>query len=182
MEKGMFTSLSGEWETPREVFAFAERKWGPFDLDAAANEHNHLCDNYCGTDGSYIDGIKVTNDSGLTADWTVLSAYGPIWLNPPYGRGMNEWVQKCAAEVTNKARIVALLPARTDTRWFKLAWETCSEIAFLSGRLKFLLEGEPQGTAPFPSMLARWDGTLGLRSIGPTVWLVTTEYLKESHA
>ena len=50
-----------------------------------------------------------------------------------------------------KAKVVMLLPARTDTKWFHdYIYGNC-EIRFLRGRLKFV--GAKNG-APFPSMIA----------------------------
>jgi len=46
---------------------------------------------------------------------------------------------------------VCLLPARTDTRWWKDYVMKASELRFISGRVKF---GDSKVGAPFPSVIA----------------------------
>lgn len=80
---------------------------------------------------------------------------GLIYVNCPYGRTIGRWTAKCRNEAEEGAEIIALLPARTDTRW----WRDCTPprsaraVAFLRGRLRFV--GAPAG-APFPSCLVYW--------------------------
>jgi site-specific DNA-methyltransferase (adenine-specific) len=80
---------------------------------------------------------------GLTLDWSGRRVY----CNPPYGRGVANWLDKGpSADLA-----VFLLPARTDTIWFhRIVLPFASEIRFLQGRLKF---GDGKGWAPFPSMI-----------------------------
>lgn len=66
-------------------------------------------------------------------------------MNPPYGRVIGDWVKKLSE---NKG--VALLPARTDTKWFHDYIYGKAEIRFLKGRVKF---GDGKNSAPFPSMI-----------------------------
>ena len=72
-----------------------------------------------------------------------------VWLNPPYGRTIGQWVRKAYEESRQGATVVCLLPARTDTAWFH---EYClqGEIVFIRGRLRF---GGAKWNAPFPSMI-----------------------------
>lgn len=71
-------------------------------------------------------------------------------MNPPYGKEIIEWVKKAAL---SPAITVALLPARTDTRWYQ-EWVQpyASEIRFINGRIRF--RGNMTGSAPFPSIIA----------------------------
>ena len=74
-------------------------------------------------------------------------------MNPPYGREIGKWVKKAYEESRKKnTMVVALLPARTDTKWFhEYIYEMYGvKIEFLKGRLKF---GNSKNSAPFPSML-----------------------------
>ena len=73
-------------------------------------------------------------------------------MNPPYGQEISKWVRKAA---TSPAITVALLPARTDTRWYQ-EWVQpyASEVRFLAGRLRF--RGATSG-APFPSIIAIYN-------------------------
>lgn len=72
---------------------------------------------------------------------------GVIWCNPPYGREVGKWVEKCA---NYDGLAVMLLPARTDTRWFHEFIYNKAEVRFIKGRLKF---GGSKNSAPFPSMV-----------------------------
>ena len=75
-------------------------------------------------------------------------------MNPPYGSQISKFVEK--ASTSGAELVVAILPARTDTRWF---WDFVlekAEIRFIKGRLKFERPDGPQGTAPFPSIIAIW--------------------------
>jgi len=58
-------------------------------------------------------------------------------------------MRKAHEEVGKGARVVALVPARTDTTWWH---DYCIqyEIRFIKGRLKF---GNSKNSAPFPSAL-----------------------------
>ena len=91
------------------------------------------------------------NINGLIQPWT---DKGLVFVNPPYGRGLTRWVQKCSEEAAKGAEIVLLIPARTDTKYFhNYVWNTAQEICFVKGRIVFM--GEEHG-APFPSALVYW--------------------------
>ena len=74
----------------------------------------------------------------------------PWFANPPYGRHLGDWTQKMVVS----GRGVALLPARTDTRWFHEDVLPYARIEWLRGRLHF----DDAGPAPFPSMLCWYGG------------------------
>jgi len=84
---------------------------------------------------------------GLKQDWN-----GTCWMNPPYGREIGKWVEKAYSEAQKGNTIVALLPARTDTRWFHdhIYMMNGVEFELIKGRLKF---GDSKNSAPFPSMV-----------------------------
>lgn len=131
-----FSSETNEWSTPQDFFDHLDREFG-FTLDVAATAKNAKCDRFF-----------TLHDNGLSKDWT-----GEIvWMNPPYRRQIPRWIEKAKHE---KAIVVCLVPARTDTKWWAKFWdydrhrpiEGC-EVRFLPKRLKF--EGNPKD-APFPS-------------------------------
>lgn len=74
-----------------------------------------------------------------------------MFCNPPYGRELPKWIEKCYKE-SSTATVVMLIPARTDTKAFHEYIYNKAEIRFIKGRVKFLIDGE-QGDAPFPSMI-----------------------------
>lgn len=135
-------SQTDDWATPQELFDRLNA-YHNFDLDAAASSMNHKVDNWLG-----LDHPDPARKDGLTAEWDGQH----VWLNPPYGRILNQWVAKAADHAyRNKAEVVLLLPARTDTRWFH---DYCIHhaVEFIRGRVKF---GDSKNAAPFPSMIVR---------------------------
>lgn len=133
-----FSSQKQDWTTPPELFEWADKVWGPFNLDAAATKETALCARYL-----------TPEDDALSQDWS-----GRVWLNSPYGREIGAWVAKAHRESLRCEVIVQLLPARPDTAyWHDLIWAEAAEILFLRGRLRF---GGAPHSAPFPSALVVW--------------------------
>lgn len=135
--KTMFSSKTDLWATPKELFDELNKKYH-FTLDVCATPQNTKCKHFFTPE---IDGLK--------QEWT-----GVCWMNPPYGREINKWVRKAYFEAVEmkKCTVVALLPARTDTKWFhNYIYEMYSvSYKFIKGRLKF---GDCKNSAPFPSMI-----------------------------
>jgi phage N-6-adenine-methyltransferase len=135
--KALFSSASAEWSTPQDLFDQLQDEF-KFDLDAAASPDNAKCEAYF-----------TKEDNGLNISW----GGRRVWVNPPYGNAIGKWILKACDEILfhDGARVVVMLvPARTDTRWWKTAKEGGAEIRFLFGRLKF---GGSKNSAPFPSAI-----------------------------
>lgn len=140
---GMRTSLDDTWTTPKDFFDEINKEFN-FGLDAAALQASTLVpDNWYRPDHP-----DVSRRDGFTREWHT-DTDKPIWLNPPYGRVIKQWVAKAAQEAWVGGVVVCLVPARTDTAWWH---ESCimHEVRFLRGRLKF---GNSKNSAPFPSAL-----------------------------
>jgi len=151
------TSHREDWRTPPDLFAALNAEFG-FTLDAAANAANHLCERY-----------YTAEDSAFGHSWKGER----VFCNPPYGRDSGRWIAKFAEAVHEGAQvIVALLPARTDTRAFHdyLYQKPGVELRFLRGRLRFGHPdtGVPMNPAPFPSMIAIFRNTQSTTSQGDT--------------
>ena len=86
------------------------------------------------------------DQDGLAQPW-----FGRVYMNPPYGRReIDRWVAKLCEEVSagHTTEAIALVPARTDTQWFRrLSEYVC---CFVRGRLTFIGNRD---AAPFPSAL-----------------------------
>jgi len=135
-----FSSEDTEWETPDWLYSRLDGMFH-FDVDLCATQINKKCPNF----------ISPQDDS-FRQEWK-----GTCWLNPPYGRGVDKWIKKAVSSAVNEeATVVALLPARTETKWFQHVW-TAPFIVFLAGRLQF--KGAP-AVAPFPSCLAIFSRNL----------------------
>lgn len=138
---GLMASERMDWNTPADVLEFV-RRFAPIALDPCSNA------------GSIVDAAQEwifdRDGDSLAKDWI---ADGLIYVNSPYGREIIDWIRKCAIQAEeNQAEIIALVPARTDTAWWRIASEA-DGICFVRGRLKFL--GAPSN-APFPSALIYW--------------------------
>lgn len=106
------------------------------------------------TESDYIKGSTLTGIDAFTRPWTIFdSGSAWNWMNPPYGRTIGKWLAKAHSESRLGARTLALIPARTDTKW----WHeivALHEVWFFRGRLKFRdAAGLEQDPAPFPSAL-----------------------------
>jgi phage N-6-adenine-methyltransferase len=134
MNAVMFSSASDEWPTPQSFFDELNREFN-FTLDPCATHENAKCPEY----------FTKEND-GLAQDWSG----HVVFMNPPYGREIGQWVRKAYEESVKGATVVCLLPARVDTRWFHDYIYHRAEIRFIKGRLKF---GDSKNSAPFPSMV-----------------------------
>lgn len=134
----LFSSKTDDWSTPQEFYDLLNAEFN-FTLDPCADDANHKCDRYF---------TKVQN--GLVQDWSGERVY----CNPPYGKGIQEWVAKCA---NHAGLAVMLIPARTDTKWFhQFVYNKPNvEVRFVKGRLKF---GNSKNSAPFPSMVVIFNG------------------------
>ena len=137
LNKGLFSSGSDEWTTPRWLFDDLNARF-QFTLDAAATRENRLCD-------AYYDKAS----DGLSHSWTGER----VWCNCPYSQ-IADWAAKFRFEAKAASLIVALVPARTDTRWFQENIMQADLVHFVPGRLRF----SDKGSAPFPSALAFWFG------------------------
>ncbi len=135
-----FSSAKDDWSTPQWLFDLFD-KYYHFDLDPCATRENAKCDKF----------FTIEHD-GLAQDWSK----SRVFMNPPYGRGIAQWVEKAANEAIMGALVVALLPSRTDTAWWH-GWvkHTATNIIYIPGRLKF---GDGKAPAPFPSAVAIYDG------------------------
>ena len=141
MDKVIFSSASDEWATPQDFFDKLNEEFR-FTLDPCANAENHKCDKYF-----------TKEQNGLVQDWGTERVY----CNPPYGRGICEWVAKCSR---HSGLAVMLIPARTDTKWFHeyVYQKPNVELRFIKGRLKF---GNSSNSAPFPSMVIVFNKEVG---------------------
>lgn len=134
--KALYTSNTDEWATPQEFFDKLNAEFH-FTLDPCALPTNAKCAKY-----------YTPQDNGLSQNW----GGEIVFCNPPYGRAIYDWVRKCSEESKKpNTTIVALIPARTDTRYFhEYIYNKAREVRFVRGRLKF---GNSKNSAPFPSMV-----------------------------
>lgn len=142
------SSKVSTWTTPRAFFDSLNQEFG-FGLDAAALQSSALCDKWYGPDHP-----DESMRDAFTREWHKDCDGKPIWLNPPYGRTIGQWVAKANDECKHGATVVLLVPSRTDTSWWheNIMGHT---IRFVRGRLKF---GDGKNDAPFPNAVVIMEG------------------------
>ena len=135
-----------EWYTPAFIF---EALGLEFDLDPCAAES-----------GDYVPALAryTARDDGLSKPW-----HGRVWLNPPYGPYTPRWLVRLAEHGDG----LALVFARTDTRWFHAAVGRADllcftrRLAFVPGPQQLEQPGIFAGVAP----LDRGYATAGAGSV-----------------
>lgn len=95
-----FSSATNEWATPQDFYDKLNKTFG-FTLDPCSTDENHKTDKYF-----------TEADDGLAQSWDGER----VFMNPPYGRGIGEWVKKASEQ--KDGLVVCLVPARPDTRWW----------------------------------------------------------------
>lgn len=155
-----FSSKRGDWQTPPEFLELV-RRVGPIEFDPCTAPDNP-------TEARYF---RTPDDCGLRCEWP---SSGLVYCNPPYGpflsgkldpdkevwrknreTGEREHIGTgtgWARRITqHEGECLALIPARTDTRWFDRFVGWADWICLWKGRLRFV---GAEHTAPFPSVAA----------------------------
>jgi hypothetical protein len=137
-----------EWLTPPDLV----KKLGFFDLDPCSPidaPFLHAKNNF------------TINEDGLKRKWT-----GRVYLNPPYGRGMEKWIEK----LKKHGNGIALIFARTETKcFFDHIWNDADALLFVKGRIKFYhITGIQGGTPGAPSVFIAYgkENALALKNSG----------------
>lgn len=157
------SSKNETWQTPQWLLGAILQAAGrtEFDLDPCSPR----------SDGPVPAVHRWTKaEDGLALPWS-----GLVFVNPPYSTALPKWVAKCLSEAANGAVVVALVPSRTDTRWWHQSIVGQADIVILRGRLKF---GDSQNSAPFPSALAVWGDRALAKRIATGIadsWLISTK-------
>jgi phage N-6-adenine-methyltransferase len=130
---------SDHWQTPPGLVAALEAEFGVFDLDPC-----------CRPESAKAFAFYTENDDGLSQPW-----FGNVFLNPPYSKP-GPWLEKAIAETTAGGAnfVAALLPVRTDTRWFHALVKNRADIRFIQGRVRWIgWQGTPIPQPKDPNML-----------------------------
>ena len=146
----MFSSTSSEWQTPHAFYDKLDATFS-FDLDPCATPLTAKCEKYF-----------TPKENGLLQDWSGHR----VFMNPPYGRGVDKWLKKAFEEsATPHTTVVCLIPARTDTKYWHKYCMKADEIYFVKGRLKFVQQQVTDtaittccNAAPFPSAVVVFRG------------------------
>lgn len=98
-------------------------------------------------------------DDGLDRPWHGDDWTPSVFVNPPYSKAKEPWIESCIAAGERGQRVVLLIPAHTDTRIFQKAMQSASAVCFIKGRVKFgvLRSNRRQEAASHPSALIGWN-------------------------
>lgn len=122
------------WYTPKEI----TESLGSFFIDPCTNStapHYHALHNIKHDKGQ----------CGLSIEWR-----NRVWLNPPYGKDIVAWLDK----LLEHGNGMALVFARTETKWAQKHMKMCTGFNLLKGRISFISDdGRPSTNASNGSML-----------------------------
>ncbi len=162
------------WETPVWLARALSEAVGGFDLDPCAATTNNR------RRARIKAKILLTEaDDGLSVRW---GRRQKVFVNPPYGKGIGNWIRKCSDEGRRGCVVVALIPARTSASYWHRYVADKTDIFMLRGRLKF---GKGDHSAPFPSCVVIWGADKGLlarlSSALPDAWLIERKREDSTH-
>ena len=136
MEKFWNMSKNVDWYTPPYIF---EALNYTFDLDPCSpplERYKTRAKNH------YI----LPDKDGLINDW-----FGVVWLNPPFGRGIEKWVDKMYNH--NQGVLLTHVTALPN-KWFHQYFDKYRSICFVKGRINFINGlGQSAGSAAHGQML-----------------------------
>lgn len=140
----LMSSARQDWQTPEEVLELV-RQVAPIGLDPCTTPDNP----------TRADRWIAPPADGLAVEWSDFCGPSSLaFCNPEYGRSIPKWMHKCASEGLGlSVEIIALVPARPDTRWWHNWATTAFSVCFWRGRMTFRRALHP---APFPSALLYW--------------------------
>ena len=124
MNKILFSRKSDNWRTPKVLY-----------------------DEYI-KEGFFDPCPYNSNFDGLKIEWKDKN-----FVNPPYSK-ISAFVDKSIEEFKKGKTVILLIPARTDTKYFKKLVDYGVDITFVTGRLHF----NNSNSAPFPSCYIRLNG------------------------
>ena len=129
------TAKTDLWETPQSLFDKLNEEFS-FVLDVCALPTNAKCARFISPE-----------QNGLTTSWGATSCHrDSFWMNPPYGKGIDLWVEKAYRVSGSGVRVVCLLPARTNAPWWHDYCMKATEIRFVRKKVSF---GGPIEGVPF---------------------------------
>jgi len=87
-------------------------------------------------------------------------------MNPPYGKGIiDKWIKYAYEQhVKHNVTAMALIFAKTETKWWHKYIQDVAEVHFIKGRVHFQLNGKDvQNSAPYGSAWVIWRKNKNIR-------------------
>lgn len=110
------------WETPLMLVSTLDDEFN-FDTDVAASNQNAIFGRFFTEENSALS---------RTAEWGRVN-----WCNPPYS-DVSPWVCMAIEQHRLGKTTVMIVPSDTSVKWFKMAFNSCNEVRFISGRISFI--------------------------------------------
>lgn len=148
-----------DYATPPEFMAAVRSRFGRIIYDLAADSTNSQCGDFYFSkeqDAFQFDWHKIGIDDGSRER-------GFLWLNPEFGN-IEPWAKKCAEEMKLGARILFLVPASVDSKWYWKHVAPYASVLALKQRICF------DGKNPFPKGLILAVYAYGLKGFQPWDW------------
>lgn len=98
INQGLFSSNTEIWATPQDFFDMLNEEF-KFTLDPCALPENAKCEKF-----------YTPEDDGLKQNW----GGQRVFCNPPYGRKISSWVEKCYRE--SKKQDIAIICRLTSLK------------------------------------------------------------------
>jgi phage N-6-adenine-methyltransferase len=133
---GRWHSRGADWSTPKDLYDELDAEFH-FTLDVCASDWNAKHKNFFNE-----------KQNGLLQDW----GKNVCFMNPPYGKVLNDWMKKAYESSQNGAIVVCLVPSATDTAWWH-DYAMKGEIRFLRGRPRFQTKEETWQQTFSPSVI-----------------------------
>jgi predicted RNA methylase len=132
------TAKRQDWRTPEGVLYFVKAALGGIDLDPCASLNKRFW---------FAHKNLTEREDGLSQMWI-----GRVFVNPPYGKGIDRWFDKAwnSVEVTPQTEVIVLAPAAVSANYWQNAVKRAGLVCFLRGRVKFV---GAESTAPMPVAL-----------------------------
>src|SRR5690625_200339 len=128
-QKKQYTKRSDYWNTPSNLYNYIMNK-GFIDYNPS---------------GSFIDPFNKNVNKYYNEK---------IYINPPFSLlGKKEMLYTIKGLLWNGNKVLFLMPARTDTKYFHEFLKFSPIIYFIKGRLSF----NDKGSAPFPTILLKFN-------------------------
>ena len=131
------------WETPDWLFDEMNKIFR-FTIDVCALPETAKCECYIAPPDVEIPADswpKPCSIDGLTGGWHEMVC----WMNPPYGRGIEKWIQVAIDETRpgNDCVVVCLIPCGMDANyWQDLVLPNAVDIRYIDGRVSFKIDGK----------------------------------------
>lgn len=167
----VFSSARSNWRTPPRLWKPLAEEFG-FTIDVCASKDNAIVPRYIGPDH---------HDPMLRDAATSAWGRGEVcWMNPPFSRDegidIAPFLHAANVESARGNVVVAIVPVRTDTRWWHADVMAADEIRLIPHRVRFLMpDGTESNSAPFPSCIAIWRPAWNVRGRYPR--FLTWDYL-----